>query len=87
MACRSKLEHDTRFPDADATNNHPVLAGNIVLAHLKESLLCYLYWTDARLVYDDPAKTLDAENRTDELLMTRLLEGSRARTAVVGERN
>ena len=31
-------------------------------------------WTDARLVYDDPAKTLDTEHRTDELLMTRLLE-------------
>jgi putative cardiolipin synthase len=31
-------------------------------------------WTDARLVYDDPEKTLDPENRTDILLMTRLLD-------------
>ncbi len=33
-----------------------------------------LEWTDARLVYDDPAKTLDTQHRTDELLMTRLLQ-------------
>jgi putative cardiolipin synthase len=30
-------------------------------------------WTDAQLVYDDPAKTLDTKNRTDVLLLTRLL--------------
>jgi putative cardiolipin synthase len=33
-----------------------------------------LEWTDARLVYDDPTKTLDTGLRTDELLMTRLLQ-------------
>jgi putative cardiolipin synthase len=31
-------------------------------------------WTDAQVVYDDPAKTLDTENRTDLLLLTRLLD-------------
>jgi hypothetical protein len=36
-----ELEHGTRFPDANVTNNHPVLTGKIVLAHLKESLLYY----------------------------------------------
>jgi hypothetical protein len=36
-----ELEHGTRFPDANVTNNHPVLTGRIVLAHLKESLLYY----------------------------------------------
>ena len=36
-----ELEHGTRFPDANITNNHPVLTGKIVLAHLKESLLYY----------------------------------------------
>ena len=36
-----ELEHGTRFPDANITNNHPVLTGQIVLAHLKESLLYY----------------------------------------------
>ena len=36
-----ELEHGTRFPDANVTNNHPVLTGKVVLAHLKESLLYY----------------------------------------------
>jgi hypothetical protein len=36
-----ELEHGTRFPDANLTNNHPVLTGKIVLAHLKESLEYY----------------------------------------------
>ena len=36
-----ELEHGTRFPDANVTNNHPVLTAKIVLAHLKESLLYY----------------------------------------------
>ena len=36
-----ELEHGTRFADANVTNNHPVLTGKIVLAHLKESLLYY----------------------------------------------
>jgi hypothetical protein len=36
-----ELEHGTRFQDANVTNNHPVLTGKIVLAHLKESLLYY----------------------------------------------
>lgn len=36
-----ELEHGTRFKDANVTNNHPVLTGLIVLAHLKESLDYY----------------------------------------------
>ena len=36
-----ELEHGTQFPDANITNNHPILTGQIVLAHLKESLLYY----------------------------------------------
>jgi cardiolipin synthase C len=31
-------------------------------------------WAGARLVFDDPAKTLDTKQRTDELLLSRLLE-------------
>jgi len=37
-----ELEHGTRFSDANVTNNHPLLTGMIVLAHLKESLEYYL---------------------------------------------
>jgi len=36
-----ELEHGTQFPDANVTNNHPVLTGMIVLAHLKEMLDYY----------------------------------------------
>jgi len=36
-----ELEHGTRFKDANVTNNHPVITGMIVLAHLKESLDYY----------------------------------------------
>jgi len=36
-----ELEHGTRYVEANITNNHPILTGQIVLAHLKESLLYY----------------------------------------------
>lgn len=37
-----ELEHGTQFGDANVTNNHPILTGRIVLAHLKEGLDYYL---------------------------------------------
>ena len=36
-----ELEHGTQFGDANVTNNHPILTGMIVLAHMKESLDYY----------------------------------------------
>ena len=36
-----ELEHGTRFEDANVTNNHPILTGMIVLAHLKETMDYY----------------------------------------------
>ncbi|NLI80881.1 MAG: hypothetical protein GX443_04245 [Deltaproteobacteria bacterium] len=36
-----ELEHGIRFKDANVTNNHPILTGKIVLAHLKETLDYY----------------------------------------------
>ena len=36
-----ELEHGTRFADANVTNNHPILTGRIVLAHLKETMDYY----------------------------------------------
>jgi hypothetical protein len=36
-----ELEHGTRFSDANVTNNHPVITGRIVLAHLKETMDYY----------------------------------------------
>ena len=36
-----ELEHGTRYKDANVTNNHPLLTGMIVLAHLKETMDYY----------------------------------------------
>jgi hypothetical protein len=36
-----ELEHGLAFSDANVTNNHPILTGRIVLAHLRETLDYY----------------------------------------------
>ena len=36
-----ELEHGVQYSDANVTNNHPILTGMIVLAHLKEMLDYY----------------------------------------------
>lgn len=36
-----ELEHGTRYKDANVTNNHPILTGKIVVAHMKETLDYY----------------------------------------------
>ena len=36
-----ELEHGTKYPEANVTNNHPALTGKIVIAHLKETLGYY----------------------------------------------
>lgn len=36
-----ELEHGTRFEEANVTNNHPILTGKIVIAHLKETMDYY----------------------------------------------
>ena len=36
-----ELEHGIQFQDSNITNNHPLLTGKIVLAHLKETLDYY----------------------------------------------
>lgn len=41
MGLDVELEHGTRFKDANVTNNHPILTGKIVLAHLKETMDYY----------------------------------------------
>ena len=47
-----ELEHGLQFPDANVTNNHPLLTGMIVLAHLKETLDYYLRLEVAELEGD-----------------------------------
>ncbi len=36
-----ELEHGIRFPNANITNNHPLITGLIVIAHFEESLDYY----------------------------------------------
>jgi len=36
-----EFEHGVRFPEANDTNNYPILTGKIVLAHFKETLDYY----------------------------------------------
>ena len=47
-----ELEHGIQFPDANVTNNHPLLTGMIVLAHLKEMLDYYMRLEVAELEGD-----------------------------------
>ena len=47
-----ELEHGIAFSDANVTQNHPILTGKIVLAHLKESLDYYLRLEVAELEGD-----------------------------------
>jgi hypothetical protein len=47
-----ELEHGLQFPDANVTNNHPILTGKIVLAHLKEMLDYYVRLEVAELEGD-----------------------------------
>jgi hypothetical protein len=54
-----ELEHGTRFKDANITNNHPVVTGMIVLAHLKESLDYYKLLEVAEL-WGDVVKAIGA---------------------------
>ena len=42
MGLEVELEHGLHFPDANVTNNHPLLTARIVLAHLKETLDYYV---------------------------------------------
>lgn len=54
-----ELEHGIQFPDANVTNNHPLLTGKIVLAHLKETLDYYTRLEIAELE-GDLLKALEA---------------------------
>ncbi len=56
-----ELEHGTQFKDANVTNNHPVLTGKIVLAHLKESM-DYYQRLEVAEIEGDILKALKAKN-------------------------
>src|SRR5262249_17272508 len=56
-----ELEHGLAFSDANVTNNHPLLTGRIVLAHLKETLDYYVRLRVAE-IEGDMLKTMIGNN-------------------------
>ncbi|MCJ7534034.1 MAG: hypothetical protein MUO57_00700 [Anaerolineales bacterium] len=82
-----ELEHGIGFSDANVTNNHPVLTGKIVLAHLKEMLDYYTRLEIAELEGDllkaflsaDQAKLAD---KYQKLLEARYLLSVREKTQI-----
>ena len=61
-ALEVELEHGIQFHDANVTNNHPLLTGKIVLAHLKEMLDYYTRLEVAELE-GDVLKALVSDNK------------------------
>ena len=56
-----ELEHGVRYDDANVTNNHPILTGKIVLAHLKETMDYYARLDIAELE-GDLLKAINSKN-------------------------
>lgn len=69
-----ELEHGIGFPDANVTNNHPVLTGKIVLAHLKEGLDYYTRLEVAELEGDLFKAVLSGDQEKLARKYPRLLE-------------
>ncbi len=69
-----ELEHGTRFEDANVTNNHPILTGKIVIAHLKETM-DYYERIDVAEMEGDLLKAILSQNiEKIELKYTKLIE-------------
>ena len=73
-----ELEHGTRFKDANVTNNHPILTGKIVLAHLKESLYYYELFEVAELEGDLLKAIQKDQHAKVKTIYTRLLNAKMA---------
>jgi hypothetical protein len=76
-----ELEHGITFPDANVTNNHPLLTGRIVLAHLKEMLDYYDRLNVAELEGDLLKATLAGNAEKVLRLYTRLVAARAALSA------
>ncbi len=77
-----ELEHGTRFEDANVTNNHPILTGMIVLAHMKETL-DYYNRIEVAEIEGDLLKAIREKNPAKvEAKYRKLIEAKRALTQV-----
>jgi hypothetical protein len=75
-----ELEHGLAFSDANVTNNHPLLTGRIVLAHLKETLDYYIRLRVAE-VEGDMLKAHVGKNPEKLMLKYRLWLAAKAELA------
>jgi hypothetical protein len=75
-----ELEHGTRYKDANVTNNHPLLTGKIVVAHLKETM-DYYKRLDVAEIEGDLFKAVKSKNMTKAAHYYRKL--ARAKQALV----
>ena len=73
-----ELEHGLHDSEVNVTNNHPLLTGKIVLAHLKESL-DYYKRLDVAELEGDLLKAIAAQNPAKaQSLYSRLAQAKRA---------
>jgi len=72
-----ELEHGVRFKDANVTNNHPILTGKIVLAHLKEFLDYYKRLEVAEIEGDLFKALVRKDSAKVEALYSKLIEAKR----------
>jgi hypothetical protein len=77
-----ELEHGLTFPDANVTNNHPILTGLIVLAHLKE-MLDYYERLEVAELEGDMLKALEQGDADKVTRKYRLLVEARAHLAMM----
>lgn len=80
-----ELEHGTRFDDANITNNHPLLTGKIVLAHLKETMDYYKRILVAELEGDLLKAVLSKDLQKIETKYRKLIEARQNLNAAVSE--
>ena len=80
-----ELEHGTRFKDANVTNNHPILTGKIVLAHLKETMDYYQRIDVAELEGDLLKAILSKNIDKIETKFKKLIEAQKSLNQAVGD--
>jgi len=80
-----ELEHGTRYEDANVTNNHPILTGKIVLAHLKETMDYYKRIDVAEIEGDLLKAILDKNMSKVESKYRKLVEAKQALNKAVAD--
>jgi len=69
-----ELEHGVMYDDANVTNNHPILTGMIVLAHLKETMDYYKRLEVAEIEGDLLKAILSKDQKKIESKYRKLIE-------------